>query len=374
MRVLQLGSPTGLYGAERWILALVKHLDRARVESIVAVINDDPTLKPALCDNASLLGLRTHTFHAYGRLSLSAISQVRRFITEHEIHILHSHGYKSDLIGLLAVQGTRCKIICTPHGWHKNSTLRLRLYEILDRRLLRFFDAVAPLSPELYERLQGLPGTNGKVKLVENGVDLDEIDRITAIATDVQSWKNGNYFVIGYVGRLVASKGLEILLKAFARLKHRNVRLAIVGDGQQIGELKELADTLQINEYVRFFGYREDRLAFLKGFDLFVLPSRTEGTPRCAMEAMAAGVPVIVTDIPGCRVLVEDSVHGLLFKVDDEVGLAKCITTLLEDVDLRNSLSFQARHLITANFSAGNMANRYLELFDSVLKSRGSTK
>src|SRR5262245_45323187 len=102
IRVLQLGNPTALYGAERWILALLRHLDRNEVESIVSVIRDDPALTAPLCDRAHAYGFRTEIFQAYGKVNRSAVSQLRKYLRANDVHILHTHGYKTDLIGLLA--------------------------------------------------------------------------------------------------------------------------------------------------------------------------------------------------------------------------------------------------------------------------------
>ena len=84
-RVMQLGSPTGLYGAERWILALVQHLDPAKTVSIVAVIRDDPSLTATLCHKAQLSGFQTVVFNAYGRINWSAVRLLRRYLLDNKI-------------------------------------------------------------------------------------------------------------------------------------------------------------------------------------------------------------------------------------------------------------------------------------------------
>lgn len=363
IRVLQLGNSTGLYGAERWILALVRHLPKMAVESFVAVIKDDPEQNALLCERASLLGLKTHVFEAHGKLSRSAIGQLRLFVKENKIDIVHTHGYKTDIVGLVAVRGTGCKILSTPHGWTANAGFKLRLYELIDRFVFRFLDAIVPLSQELYENIRNIPGVRGKVVLIENAVDIDEIEDEALISREILAWKNRGHSIIGYIGRLTKGKGISVLLKAFARLKLNSTRLAIVGDGEQLHELEQRVATLGIGDSVCFFGFRDDRIAFLRGFDVFVLPSRSEGTPRCLMEAMAVGVPVVATDIPGCRDLVEDNVTGLLFPVDDDESLADRLSVMLADSQLRDSVARGARALIRSRYSAEVMASRYAELY-----------
>lgn len=108
IRVLHLGSPTGLYGAERWILALVNNMDRTRVESAVAVIRDDPNLGADLCTEAGRQGFRTHVFEARGKVNWSAVRMLKGYLQAERIDVLHTHGYKTDVIGLLAARGTAC--------------------------------------------------------------------------------------------------------------------------------------------------------------------------------------------------------------------------------------------------------------------------
>ena len=106
---------------------------------------------------------------------------MRKFIREKKIDILHTHGYKTDIIGFLAIKGTNCKIISTPHGWTANSNLKLHLYEFIDRLVFAFFDAIIPLSQELYASIIKIPGTKNKVFLIENGVDINEIEEVTYV-------------------------------------------------------------------------------------------------------------------------------------------------------------------------------------------------
>jgi len=363
IRVLQLGSPNGLYGAERWILALTRHLHHRRIEPVIGVIKDSPGDVPALCEEAARLGMKTHVFESHGRLSRTAVGQLRHFIRDHGINILHTHGYKTDVIGFLAVRGTKCKIVSTPHGWSANAGIKVQIYEALDRLVFRFFDAVAPLSSDLYEGLLRLPGLKRKLRLIRNGVDLSEVDAVAERSPELQAWKSQGSVVVGYIGQLIPRKGLDTLLHAFSNLDIPGKRLCIIGEGPQRLELERLAGRIGEKDRVHFFGFRDDRIALMRCFDVFVLPSRLEGIPRCVLEAMAARVPVIATDIPGCRVLVEDNVTGMLFPVDDHIGLATKLRLLLGNDGLRDSMADAGHRLVRKDYSAETMAERYTELY-----------
>jgi glycosyltransferase involved in cell wall biosynthesis len=366
IRVLQLGSPTGLYGAERWILALLRHLDTTAIEPIVSVIRDAPTLLAPLCTEANAVGVRTHVFEAYGKMNWSAVQQVRDYIMKNDIDILHTHGYKTDIIGRLATAGTRCRIVSTPHGWSNRAGVTLRIYESIDRALFPFFDAIAPLSEAIYRDLERIPGLMGKLHLIRNGVDITEIDAVTNVAYDIARWKAHRHLIFGYIGQLIPGKGLIILLKAFAKLDLPEKKLAVIGEGNQRVELEQLSASLGISNEVRFFGYREDRLAFLKALDVFVLPSSHEGIPRCLMEAMAAEVTVVASEIPGCTDLITHGQTGLLFQLDSvDVLLARLQEC--RNTDIRNRLTRRARKFVVDNYSAASMAHSYYDLYKSLL-------
>ena len=372
VKVLQLGSPAGLYGAERWILALVRHLDRSRFEPIVGVIRDDPAVDAPLCAQARAFGMQDCIIEAPGRVNWSAVKQLREFIVREGVQVLHTHFYKTDLIGLFAVRGTSCRLVTTPHGWSTQAGLMLRLYEGLDRAIFPFFDAVAPLSDTLYEELKRVPGVTRRLQLIRNGVDISEIDAVTTVAPEMLEWRQRGAFVIGYVGQLIHRKGIAVLLEAFAQLAIPGKKLALLGEGPQRAEFEAQAARLGIANDVRFFGFRSDRLELLRGFDVIALPSRLEGIPRCLMEAMAANVAIVASDIPGCNDLVTHGRTGLLFPMDD----VSALRTQLErshDAGLRADLTRAGREHVLANYSAAAMARQYQDLYAKVIdvRSRG---
>ena len=366
IKVLQLGSPTGLYGAERWILALIKHLNPEKVESIVGVIKDGPGLEVPLSKEAEKSGFRIHIFEAQGKINFSVIKQLKQFILENKIDILHTHFYKTDILGLFATMGTPCKIISTPHGWTQNPDLKLRIYEIIDRMLFPFHDAVAPLSKKMLQPLEKMPGLTKKLHLIENAVDVTEVASEKKIAYELLEWKERSFFIIGYIGRLVTGKGLDILFHALTKLKELNWKLAIIGEGEEESYLKNLAEELNIADKITFFGFRPDRLLFLNGFDVFVLPSRSEGTPRSVMEAMAAKIPVIASDIPGCRNLIIENQTGLLFPLDSTNKLVEKIILTARNASQNDKMTLNAFDLILQNFSAQRMAVAYEDLFKTL--------
>lgn len=370
LRVLHLGSPTGMYGAERWILALVRHLPTSRVNSIVGVVKDVPEDgEPALCAYARAIGARTHVFEAPGKLNWDGVRQIRRFLVDNEIDILHTHGYKTDVMGIVAARGTNSKAVSTPHGWSTNAGLKAQFYEFVDRLVFPFFDAVVPLSAKLRDGLRRIPGLNARLHLILNGVDIGEIEAVVDVAPELQQWRSQDDFVIGYIGQLIPRKGLVNLIRAFDALDIPGKRLCLVGDGPQREELEGIALASRSRDRVHFFGYRKDRISLLKGFDVFVLPSALEGIPRCMLEAMAAGVAVAASDVPGCADIVSSNETGLLFPHGDEPALLRVMQSLANQ-DLRSRLVAAARALVLKRYSASRMATEYVDLYERLCAPR----
>jgi glycosyltransferase involved in cell wall biosynthesis len=340
IKVMQLGSPSALYGAERWIMALVRHLDHSTFESSIAVIRDDPALDPPIIQAARAQGLVAHCIDAFGRVNFAAVGKLRALIGDNQIDILHTHGYKTDSIGLLATRGTGCKLVATPHGWSVDAGIKLAVYEALDRFLFRFCDAVVPLSQTLYSE-----------------------QRVAAPLVELR--QSGGY-VVGYIGQLIARKGLDCLLRAFAAWDHPAKQLVLVGEGPQRAELEQLARELSVDDSVQFVGFQSERIAWLRGFDVFVLPSHLEGIPRCLMEAMAARVPVIASDIPGCRDIIENGKTGRLFAVDDVAALTRALAQST-DRAASEQMAADGRVHVRAHHSAAAMAKEYAALFQTLV-------
>jgi glycosyltransferase involved in cell wall biosynthesis len=352
----------GLYGAERWILALARNTDPRDADIVVGVLKDAAGAEPPLTIAARALGFSAPVFEAHGRTSWAARKVIRRFILDNDVQVVHSHGYKTDLMAAIATHGTPCKLVSTPHGWSTRAGLKLQLYEALDRLAFARFDAVVPLSEDLYDSLAGLPWVRRRLTLIPNGVDLRELDA-EAEPSPSDAPQLSSRCTIGYVGQLIPRKGLSTLLRAISKLPAVGIDILIVGEGPQRAELEHLAIELGVANCVSFLGFREDRIAIMRTFDLFVLPSELEGIPRCLMESMALGIPVIATDIPGCRALIEPGTTGELFKVGDERGLAAVITRLVADAAKRRALAAAARERVRTEFSAATMSHRYVELY-----------
>ena len=178
-------------------------------------------------------------------------------------------------------------------------------------------------------------------------------------------------FVLGYVGQLIERKDLSCLLKAAKILidKQVKLRLVIIGDGPKLDELKDEAGRLGIDNVTDFMGFRADAIRHLKTFDAFALPSRLEGIPRCVMESMAVGVPVVVSDIPGNRSLVMHGQTGFLFELGESSDLAEKVHSLVNNREKARIMGLRAQEKIEKEFSNRRMAREYSDIYGELTNS-----
>ena len=359
IHVLHLIGSSGLYGAERWILALMRAADPERVRFTLANLADRRNEKSEIVSAALARGLDAFDFYTGGTFNPLAAVRLARWARNKKIQIIHGHGFKSDAVGLLASRMAGCRMITTPHGWSMEHDWKLKFYENLDRMMLRFMDAVCPLSSDLERGLRSRVRPEN-IRLIFNGVDVDEVNEACPLDR-----RHPNSYMIGYIGRLVPLKGLNTLLSGFSQVGKRDpqARLMIVGDGPERSALQQATADLAISDRVEFLGFRPDAVRFLKTLDLFVLPSFTEGIPRSLMEAMAAGVPVIASDIPGNRAIVKHGETGLLFDPGNSHDLAQNIFRLMKNVAEATTMGVQAKRLIEQEYSSRRMAVQYTKLY-----------
>lgn len=372
LRVLQFITPNGFYGAERWVWALVNNLDPQAVVCDLAVTREGPDQDLTVADQYPGNG-QVHYLDMNSRLDIGVVRQLADLINRNGIDIIHTHGYKSDIIGLMAARKAGIRCVSTPHGYPARAGFKMSLFIRAGVVALKRFDAIAPLSPDLMKDMKRFQIRPDKVHFIENGVDLTELEPHRKLS-DASSGKLAAPH-LGYVGQLIARKNIANMIRMFQRVwqQYPEAQLTLVGDGSDRPALEALAQSLPCADRIRFMGFCSDRLDLVKTFDAFVMTSSLEGIPRCLMEAMAIGTPVIAYDIPGVNDLVQDGETGLLAPLGDIEQLARQVLRIAEEPVLRHQLIQQARTRVDEHFSARRMAAEYEALFSElVAEKRGA--
>jgi glycosyltransferase involved in cell wall biosynthesis len=242
----------------------------------------------------------------------------------------------------------------------------------------RFSDAELIQNPEDLELMKRFRITRRDAHELGNGVDLARFDPARWSAADRRAARNDlgvsdDRVVIGTVGRLVAEKGYEELFDAFATLDRAAFALVVIGGDDPdkpdalSSELIERARAMG----VQFAGHRDDVDRLYCAFDMFALASHREGFPRAAMEAAASGLPVIATDIRGCRQVVDHGVTGLLVPRGDTAALHDAFVALGRDFDRRERFGRAARSRAESCFDERDVVALVLATYERVAQRKG---
>jgi len=367
INLLQFICPTDYYGAERWVMALCKNLDPEVFRCDLAVTLEESDTDLKLVNEFRRLGNEVFVLSMKYRFDPRIINELVAVLRKRKIHIIHTHGYKPDIIGVLAARRAGIPCVITPHGFENARDLKLRFYIWLGCKAMRFADQVVPLSTQLCEKVSKHGVKNQQLTYIRNGVDLSEVE---AARNDPETDCASDEKRIGFVGQMISRKNIVHILDIFDRLQqeHSKLRLLLLGDGDQRAELERYAQQLSSRDKIKFLGFRDDRLALLKSFDLFVMTSTLEGIPRCLMEAAAMGIPVAAYDIPGIDQLIQHKKSGLLAQLGDKERLQSYWERLLFDTSYAQTLATEARRFVNENYSANRMAQEYEVLFNRLVQ------
>lgn len=355
-------GPTG--GAESVTRALTTAQARRGQKVALAVTRCQEDPVPALLEQARVEELDLWDVAVGHRRYLTELRGLRRTLRRVAPDVVHTHGYRADVLGYAAARLEDRPIVSTVHGF-TGGGLKNRLFELLQMGVLRRFDGVAAVSRVLATQLGDRGVDPELIQVIPNAWSrsVPHLDRETARST-LGIERGGP--VLGWVGRLSREKGLDVLVRALPRLSRDDVSLAIVGDGPQREPVEALARELGVAHRLDWCGRVPDAAPLFRAFDLFVLSSRTEGTPMVVFEAMAAGVPVVATRVGG----VPDQMStrtGYLVPPEDPVALAHILDESLgsEAESLRRATA--ARERLEGDFGADDWTASYRALYDRAL-------
>jgi len=281
-----------------------------------------------------------------------------------EYDIVHVHLFPAQLWTVLAMNrlGSRIPLVTTEHNtWNARRRWWLRP---LDHWMYPHYERIACISHATAEHLvQWCPGVAGKITVIQNGIPLEAFeDAQPAVLKDVPR----DVTRLTFVGRFEAQKDHPTLLKALSSVP--DAHLILVGDGPLRPRIEQLAGSLGIRHRITFLGWRRDVAAILKASDIYVHSSNSDGFGIAACEAMAAGLPVVASDVPGLAELVRGA--GILFPAGDDKVLAHYLTTLITSPGRRHEMS-RASQKRARQFSIENTVDGCIAMYESVLQTNG---
>jgi glycosyltransferase involved in cell wall biosynthesis len=365
LTVLQLISSQGFYGMENMLLELSGGLRRFGMRPVIGVFEDAREPHTEIADHAQSWGFTVEKIPCSGRLDLGAVKTIRNLILTYRADVIHSHGYKADIYAWSAA-GRGQAMIATSHNW-PSRRWNMRVYAALDRLLLRRFDAVAVISDPVARKLQRWGVKPEAIRSIPNGVD---IERFRDAQPTLRSEIPGNCgTVVGCVGRAIPAKGGREFLEAARVVLERfpDTHFVWIGDGPALADWKASAAQLGIERSVGFTGARNDMPGVYASLDFVVLPSLEEAMPMCLIEAMAAGRPVVASDVGAVNRVVQSEITGLLAPPGDTFALAAAMMRLIGDRGLARAFGAAGLSRAMELFSIEATAQSYADLYQRAI-------
>jgi glycosyltransferase involved in cell wall biosynthesis len=364
VKVLQLISSGGYYGAENMLLNLCASQQKAGCENSLMLFYNVHAPNVEFYERARRRGLSVRMLHCQGRADWRAVRQIEDCIQDDGIELLHTHGYKADLYGYVAARRSGKPIVATCHNW-VGGTAALGIYNHLDRMALKRFHGLAAVSDSVAQRLLNSGVAATKIRTIANGIDVEPFEH--ALPSPALNF-DGNK-VIGMVARLDLQKGFEYLLRAAHQLcgTFPALKVVIAGEGPDRQAIENMIQRFGLQSSVILAGHHSDMPGIYAAIDIFVLPSLNEGLPMTILEAMAASKPVIATRVGAIPSVIKEGETGLLVDPGDADGLRDALARLLSDSDLCQRLGAAGHDWVRRNYTSEAMAMKYRQMYGEVL-------
>lgn len=377
---LSIGQPLG--GAEKAVIELVEHIDRAKYDPIVCAFWRHHTdVEKYWSSYLHARGIRFFFAADWrGRYSLRAyvrgMQTIRNTLHCEDVALVHTHFQMGALMALLLRPVVRPQVLVrTAHASKEwgDGTVAWLCRQVFTKLLFPLtFDAQVANSRSGKEGIDQYLGTvlSGRpTRYIPNGVNTSVFGRRAGSASVRASFGlAADDIVVGSVGRLSPEKGHAVLLEAAVAVREKfpQVKLLVIGDGVLRRELELYAARLNLEESVVWVGARTDVESLYCAMDLFVLPSRWEAFGIVLLESMASGVPVVASDLPGVRELVDPGVSGWVARAGSAVDLAAAITDALSRPVARARVAEAAFAYVASHYSVERMAGDYQRLYDEL--------
>jgi glycosyltransferase involved in cell wall biosynthesis len=296
-------------------------------------------------------------------LDWRVIPWLRDIIRHEKIDVVHAHQYTPLFYTVpAAILSGRKKVVYTEHGrfYPDRKSWKRKIVNPILAHGVDHLVSISQATAEAMATYDNLP--RRRIKVIHNGIDLEKLNPPVDLAAKRREFGiSEDSHVLGTAARLEEIKNLPMMLRVFKHvsMQRPDTVLLIAGEGSQTGKLKEMAAEFGIAEKVRFVGLRFDLSEIYKLMDVFLLTSFTEGISVTLLEAMASGVPAVVTDVGGNTEVVVIGETGYVVPLDDDEAMVGKILRLLRDPELAKSFGACAQQRAKERFSFSGMISGY---------------
>ncbi len=345
-------------GAEKLTLELHDLYLKQGIDSYAVSLESFPSSLPT---NTYSLGVKSsYKIMAFLKLLLFLSNDKWQDLDVIHVHLFPAQLYVSIIVNILRI---KTKLVTTEHSTF-NYRRSIWWGKFIDNLFYRSYVKVACISSgTLTNLLDFQPCMKKKLTIIYNGINLSNYS-----PSPTSSNENKNLIILS-VGRLVECKNYEIAIRAFSKIANSNIQYWIVGSGDLELKLKNLAKSLNLEDKVIFLGFREDIPNILHKADIFLQTSLWEGFGLAVLEGMAAGLPVVASNVSGIReVVTEKSEAGFLIDPTSEADIADKLNQLINNHDLRFKMGRNAQKQ-AAKFDIHQTVQQYLDLYHSVCEN-----
>jgi len=370
MRIVHISKVTGIAGSERHLIQLLPGLQAQGHHACLIMLEDPQQPVPRFRRALAEVGVEVNVIPITHHLDPAALSQLREMLRAISPDIVHTHLVHADLYGLIAAwQAGVSHAISSRHN--DDAFRRHLIFKLINRALMTRTDRIITISHALADfahTVEGIP-----------------VDKVTTIhygyppydyPTDAPQQARAGLGlddepVIGFFGRLVHQKGVDVLLSAFRQVRdrHPEARLLIVGDGPLRADLEAQAARLTLNEGVEFTGWVYDAHRMMPACDIIVMPSRWEGFGLVTLEAMGYKRPLIVSQISALPEIVVHEQTGLHIPPDDPNTLAMALLSLLDDPARAHQMGEAGYQRLLSEFAVQKMVDATIEVYSEVMRN-----
>ncbi|WP_243373862.1 glycosyltransferase [Geotalea sp. SG265] len=365
LKVLHMIASPGIGGAERLLLTLAGALDRERFELVIAMYVGLDLDRDALWNEAKKLDVLLEPITIRSPFDYRQLGKIKAIMCRHRPHIIHTHGYKTNILGLLFARLFGAATVSTVHGWLHAERVITRMLGQMNMLCLRHFSSVIAVSDEIRLGLEkgGIPPK--RIRVLKNIPTLSQTSIVDREAVKKKLGIPAGAKVIGFVGRLERVKGIAQFIQAALALisEGESVHFVVIGDGSERAAMEGLVSAHGAASNIRFLGFLTDPVEIFSSLDVYVLSSLSEGIPLTLLEAMNMGVPVIATAVGGVPEVVKDGVNGILVPPDDINALVKAIKLVLDCNTHREKMIAEARKNIGETYDMMTWIRKIEEMY-----------
>ncbi|MHC4875359.1 MAG: glycosyltransferase [Planctomycetota bacterium] len=295
------------------------------------------------------------------------LRRLKRHLKERQPDVLHTWLFAANAYGRMALPRTNAPQVIVSERCVDSWKARWQLW--LDRKLIPKTDLLVGNSQAVADFYESIGVPRERLAVVQNGIERPSAPQQSREEFRRSLGLKASTKLVGFVGRLAPQKRLRDLLWSFellTNLEHEHVAFVIAGDGPQRRELEEFARNIRCLDRIRFLGHREDAASLISLFDVFWLASDFEGQSNSLMEAMASGVPCVVSDIAANVELITHEQTGLVVPTGDRAGFTKAADRLFRETEFARQLGQNAAELCRESLSVDRMVSEYARLYRKI--------